>query len=78
LLVTNIEVISLVLQPSGHYPMQTGDGHPSRVAPSLPCPTLKESEADMFGLVMVLTLVLMTVASPFAVMAVAKAKSRRK
>jgi cytochrome c oxidase assembly factor CtaG len=32
----------------------------------------------MFGLVMILTLVLMTVAPPFAVIAMAKAKSRRK
>ncbi len=32
----------------------------------------------MFGFVMVLTLILMTVAPPFAVMAKAKAKSRRR
>ena len=32
----------------------------------------------MFGLVMVFTLIFMTVATPFAVMAKAKAKSRRR
>jgi hypothetical protein len=60
--------------------MQMGDGHRSRVGPSLPCSTLnpKKAREKMFGAVMVLALVLITIASPFAVIAQAKEKSRRK
>jgi hypothetical protein len=43
-----------------------------------PVPSLKKGRQIMFGLVMVLALVLITVAPPFAVIAKAKAKSRRK
>ena len=51
-----------------------------RSAPFLSCFTLNSEKARhvMFGLLMVLVLVLMTVASPFAVAATVKAKSRRK
>jgi hypothetical protein len=38
----------------------------------------EKARSSMFGLVMVFTLIFMTVATPFAVMAKAKAKSRRK
>ena len=51
-----------------------------RSAPFLSCFTLNSEKARhvMFGLLMVLVLVLMTVASPFAVAATVKAKSRRR
>jgi len=81
LLVTNIAVShSSDLQPSGYHRLQTGYGYRPLRAPSLFCSTLnpKKARQIMFGFVMVLTLVLMTVAPPFAVVARAKAKSSRR
>jgi hypothetical protein len=64
----------------GITPLQTSYGHPPRGAPSLSNSTLnpKEARQIMFGLVMVLALVLITVATPFVVIAKEKAKSRRR
>jgi hypothetical protein len=57
-----------------------GDGYSLFSAQSFPCATLSSKKARklMFGFVLVLALVLMTVGAPFAVMATAKTKSRRK
>jgi len=69
-----------MLQPFGYYLMPNGDGQRLFGRPFLSCSTLnpKKVRNIMFGLVMVFVLVLITVAPPFAVMAKAKAKSRRR
>jgi hypothetical protein len=73
------------MPPSRHYHPHAGDGDLCGMAQSLflspdSRPTLNPKKASkiMFGLVLVLTLVMMTVAPPFIIIARAKAKSRRK
>jgi hypothetical protein len=67
------------LQPSGYYPPPAGDGNWPRRAQSLSNAEIRRKrEKIMVGFVMVLALVLVTVVSPFAVMARVKSKSRQK
>ena len=71
------------IPPTCNLPGITGCKRVMAIAPSArhPCPVPlnpKKARQIMFGFVMVLMLVLMTVAPPFAVVARAKAKSSRR